>query len=649
MPTSAATATAAALPLPIGVGIDTARYGHYAAFLRPDLQPAAAELEFTESAAGYDKLRQRLRDLCTRHGAVHFHIRLDAAGQYAENLLAFLHTLATPPADTAAPSGTDIPMSAKCNAAFTISCGDTQSNKNYRAALFGHKKSDPVEARAVARFALTEHPKPMRPLPRQFHLLRQIAGRLHAVVRQRTRLVSQLHHLLARAFPELATLVNDLTVGWVLELLQRFPTAANLAAASKDELEAVPYLPHERCARLLEQARASVGSLAGTLEEELVRDQVRQLRDANARQKRLENLLTEAYRELPTSNHLDTIKGFGEVTAAVLTAFILDIDRFATPGELVGYFGTFPIEVSSGFERDGTRRAPQRRVMCPRGNDLVRRYLWMAALSAVQHNPAVKPLYQRVRAKHPEQAAIAIGHAMRKLLHLAFAVWKSGQPFDAAHYAWGQPNHVPVEASDTTVSPAASDITVSPAASNINGLATVRPSEPGAGARSVNEQAAGHKPEAMPAQSVVTAARPETVAESPAPVESAAATSPADKPLSTAPATPWVDFAHVKKQLPMARVLDQLGLTARLRGSGAQQRCTCPIHRGDGRGRTFSVNLQDNVYQCFDAQCASHGDVIELWAAVHKLSLRAAALDLIQTFNLEPAPPQRSATEKRNG
>jgi hypothetical protein len=38
--------------LRIGIGIDTSRYGHYAAFLRDDLQPAAAELQFVESAAG---------------------------------------------------------------------------------------------------------------------------------------------------------------------------------------------------------------------------------------------------------------------------------------------------------------------------------------------------------------------------------------------------------------------------------------------------------------------------------------------------------------------------------------------------------------------------------------------------------------------
>ena len=69
----------------VGVGIDTSRYGHYAAFLRDDLQPAAAELSFAESAAGYAQLRQRLEQIAQRHGAVQFLIRLDAAGQYADN------------------------------------------------------------------------------------------------------------------------------------------------------------------------------------------------------------------------------------------------------------------------------------------------------------------------------------------------------------------------------------------------------------------------------------------------------------------------------------------------------------------------------------------------------------------------------------
>ena len=148
----------------------------------------------------------------------------------------------------------------------------------------------------------------------------------------------------------------------------------------------------------------------------------------------------------------------------------------------------------------------------------------------------------------------------------------------------------------------------------------------------MGEQAAGHTPD-EPARTVVTATCPATVADAATPVNSAAGV--------------WLDFTHLKKQLPMARVLDHLGLTARLKGSGPQRRCACPIHRGDGRGRTFSVNLEVNKYQCFDAKCASQGDVIDLWAALTQRDLRTAALDLVHVFGLEPSAT--SGTEKRNG
>jgi hypothetical protein len=330
----------------------------------------------------------------------------------------------------------------------------------------------------------------------------------------------------------------------------------------------------------------------------LVRDQVRQLRDVKARQQRLEGLLVTAYRGLPKANHLDSIPGFGPVTAAVLTAFILDIDRFATAGKLVAYFGVLPIEMSSGVDREGLPRGSRRWVMSKRGNDLVRRYLWMAALTASRFNPAVRALYRRVVARNPEHKAIAVGHAMRKLLHLAFAVWKTDKPFDPKYYPW-------------------------------EGAADNGPDEQGH-AEQAKEQAAGHKPEMEPAQKVVTTACADTVGTTGPKGEGA-----------------YIDFAHLKRQLPLERVLGQLGLLARLRGSGAQRRCACPLHRGDARGRTFSVNLQENVFRCFEARCGKEGDVIDLWAALHQMDLRAAAVDLVNLFGLEAAP-ERGA-EKRNG
>ncbi len=373
------------------------------------------------------------------------------------------------------------------------------------------------------------------------------------------------------------------------------PHASHYAAFLRDDLQpAAGELQFVESAAGYAQLRSR---LEGDTVAELVRDQVRQLRDVHARQLRLEKTLVDVYRQLPDPNHLDSIPGIGEITAAILTAFIRDIDRFETPNQLVAYFGAMPIEVGSGVDRDGKPRSAKRYIMSRRGNDLVRRYLWMAALSAVRFNPAVRPLYARVVAKHPDQKAIAIGHAMRKLLHLTFAIWKTKKPFDRSFYRWDAPAHVAAE----------------------------KGREPTA----AQDQAAGLKDSAQPASQEVTAA--------------CVGSLPHDAELGQ---HAFVDFAHLKAQLPIARVLEHLDLTRKLHGVGAQKRCACPIHCPRSNGRTFSVNLEANVFQCFAPSCQQKGDVIDLWAALHHQDLRQAALDLVHTFALEPAPTQ--ATEKRD-
>src|SRR5262249_23317243 len=156
------------------------------------LQQAAADLEVAESAQGYARLRQRFLDLVPKHGRARFFVRLEVAGAYADNLLAWLQALRIDRAD------------------FSLSCGDPQPNKNDRAAVSRPKNSDPIEARACARYALSDRPQPMPIVSAERSRLRQVAVRLQAVVKQRTRLVNQL---LARTYPELALQVKDITTG----------------------------------------------------------------------------------------------------------------------------------------------------------------------------------------------------------------------------------------------------------------------------------------------------------------------------------------------------------------------------------------------------------------------------------------------------
>jgi hypothetical protein len=99
----------------IGVGIDTARYGHRASFLRPDRQPAAKAITVTENRQGYQALQDRLEQLHAQHPQAHFHVRIDAAGQYAANLEQFLRSLPLP---------------------ITLSIGEPKRNKDYQKAHF---------------------------------------------------------------------------------------------------------------------------------------------------------------------------------------------------------------------------------------------------------------------------------------------------------------------------------------------------------------------------------------------------------------------------------------------------------------------------------------------------------------------------------
>ena len=396
----------------IGVGLDTARYGHHATFLREDRQSAAEPLEFLESREGYQRFEKRMQQLVQRHGQVHFHIRVDAASQYARNLLAFLQDLPWPK---------------------TISVGQPRQNRRYREVHFPKRKSDATESHACARFAVIEQPPASALDTSQLLVLREVASRLEFQAKQSTRMVNRLHNLLSRVFPELATLQNDLKANWVLCLLEKYPTAQRIAKARLSSIIAIPRLADVKAQQLHRAATQSVAAERGPIIEEVVRESIRALRASLELEKRLEKLLIQAFRELPDerAKQVATIKGIGERTAAVLVAKIGSIDRFPTANHLTSYFGVFPEEKTSGVDREGNGLPTRSQRMSRQGNDLVRKYLWMSAWTAATFNPAVAELYVRLR-QRGRRGDVALGHCMKKLLHQVFGVWKSGKPYDPA-------------------------------------------------------------------------------------------------------------------------------------------------------------------------------------------------------------------------
>jgi transposase len=573
------------VPVTIGVGLDTARYGHHVSFLRSDLQPAAKAFTFAESPAGYAQLRQALEQLKQNNGSVHFCIRLDAAGLYAVNLEQFLRAL---------------PWEK------TISVGQPKQNRDYCKVHFPKRKADAVESLACARFAIVEKPAPTPGTPKGFANLRELAGAVESQAKQTTRLVNRLHNHLARVFPELALDVAALRATWVLRLLEKYPSPAKIAGAHLSSLLSIPHMTEDKAQTIQATARQTVASLDGAVVEGLIRQSVRSILQSQKTSVALKRLLEEAYDDLPSGSHqrIETIPGIGKQTAAALVAKMVSIDRFATPESVVGYFGIFPEENTSGVDKRGRPVPPGTMFMSRKGNDLVRRCLWNAAKSAILHNPVIKALYARQRAQG-KRGDVALGHCMRKLLHLVFAVWKTDQPFVA-------------RLAGTAVGPSAAPQGAEAAAAGTDVGPSAAPQGEGAGGRK------GQAPERQavsPAPSNIPPVSPASNAPGPAP----AAPAPSHR----------VDFAQLRKHIGIEQVLRELHAWDCMKGKGAQRRGPCPIHEPSStEGRSFSVNIQRNVFQCFDASCRAKGNVLDLWAQSKHTTIVEAAQDMSERFSV---------------
>jgi transposase len=123
---------------------------------------------------------------------------------------------------------------------------------------------------------------------------------------------------------------------------------------------------------------------------------------------------------------LKSIPGIGKLTAAVILGEIRDIRSFESARQLAAYAGLAPEQRESGTS---VRRKPH---LSKTGNAHLRKALYMPAVVALTRNPLMVDLRARME-KTGHCTMQIIGAIMRKLLHLAYGVIKTGKPFDPKH------------------------------------------------------------------------------------------------------------------------------------------------------------------------------------------------------------------------
>lgn len=150
-------------------------------------------------------------------------------------------------------------------------------------------------------------------------------------------------------------------------------------------------------------------------------------------QKRLEVLKQEAFKKAKDEAlkdekmkeefaRLQTISGVGEKVALWLV-WLFNRYKGTDRRQIVALCGLDVVEKQSGSSVKG------RPHISKRGVSAVRAILYFPTFAAIKYNPAIGAFYHRLvgRGKKPKLAVVA---AMRKLLLVAYAVWKSGQTWN---------------------------------------------------------------------------------------------------------------------------------------------------------------------------------------------------------------------------
>jgi transposase len=203
--------------------------------------------------------------------------------------------------------------------------------------------------------------------------------------------------------------------------LRHYPTAQDIVSLGEPALAAMlrkvsrGRLGEDRARALFEAASESVGVREGRSSMLL---EIRLMLETIASYDRfIDGLEAEMLRHLeqiPYSRVILSLKGIGAVTVSGLIGEVGDFTKFGTISEVMKLAGLDLYEVSSGKHRGKLR-------ISKRGRPLIRKLLYLAALSTIRRDGVMHEWYQRAvgRGMMKTKALVAVS---RKLLGIIFAL-----------------------------------------------------------------------------------------------------------------------------------------------------------------------------------------------------------------------------------
>ena len=199
---------------------------------------------YDDTAVGHDTLQRELTALRDRHPGAVFLVGIECTGGLERNWLAFFR---------------DERRWVKGMRVHRLAPMQVQ---RHLAAELHRSITDASAAIGIARYLL-ERVREGKPRDTTPSAAVTFYRTLRSVMLRRVEVIQQLQALLPQVQPELVQYTRHSVPDWIIELLGLFPTAAALAAATVEQVDAVKTVLPERARTLVAGAATSVASLTG--------------------------------------------------------------------------------------------------------------------------------------------------------------------------------------------------------------------------------------------------------------------------------------------------------------------------------------------------------------------------------------------------
>ena len=302
----------------------------------------------------------------------------------------------------------------------------------HRGAMY--RKSDSDDAEAIALATLNMLDKLPDACPNDaYWSLGQLVHRRDNIMKQRTRLVNQLHEQLHIAYPSYKQFFNDISRPTALYFWENYPSKKYLEGKTVEDLrEKLLPVSHNKCSTKTCETilNAVAGDKVKYIKYQDERDMVtlsivRDLQHYNKELDKVDEMLEKMYKNLGCT--LTTIPGVNVITAVKILSEIGDIKRFGNANKLAQFAGIAPLHLSSsGKGKDMATKQGNRRLQAT---------IYFLAIQMIQisskgtpRHPAFRAYYEKRKAegKTSQQALICIS---RRLISIIYGMLKSGTEY----------------------------------------------------------------------------------------------------------------------------------------------------------------------------------------------------------------------------